>query len=64
MTTHEVGVGTVHPIVEQRVFRLARGVALVAAPDHENRNSWSKLLSEVTAHLGLVGQLVAHDEHL
>ena len=56
--------GTVHPIVEERVFWLALGIALVAAPDHENRNSRSKLLSEVTAHLGLVRQLVAHDEHL
>ena len=64
MTTNEVRVGTVHPIVEQRVLWLAIGVALVAAPDYENRNCWSKLLGEVTAHLCLCGQLVAHDEHL
>ena len=64
MTTNEVRVGTVHPIVKQRVLWLAMGVALVASPDDENRNCWSELLGEVTAHLLHVRHFVAHDEHL
>ena len=64
MTTNEARVGTVHPIIKERVLWLAMRVTLVAAPDDENRNCWSKLLREVTAHLLLVRHFVAHDEHL
>ena len=64
MWTHGVGMGTVHPIVEERVLRLARRLALVAAPEDIQRPSRMELVAEVAAHFGLVRALVAHDEHL
>ena len=64
MWTHDVGVGKLHPIVEQRLIRVALGLALVAAPYNENRCRWRKLLGEVAARFSLLRPLVTHDEHL
>ena len=64
MWTHAVGMGTVHPIIEQRVLRLAHRLGLVAAPHDVHRSSRMELVAEIAAHLELTRFLVAHDEHL
>ena len=62
--THGVGMGTVHPIIEERLLRLARRLALVASPQDVHRSRWMELVAKVAAHFRLVRALVAHDEHL
>ena len=62
--THDVGVGGVQPLVEQRHLRLALGLAHVAAPYNVHRCRWRKLLGEVAAHLALLRLLMTQDEHL
>ena len=64
MYTHGVGMGTVHPIIEEGFLRFARRVGLVTAPQHVHRSSRIELVPEVAAHFDLLRLLVAHDEHL
>ena len=61
---HGVGMGTVHPIIEERLLRLALGLRLVAASHDKDRSRWMELVRKVAVHLGLVGFLVGHDEDL
>ena len=62
--THGVGMGTVHPIIEERLLRLARRLSLVAASQDIHRFRWIELVAKVAVHFGLVRALVAHDEDL
>ena len=62
--THGVGMGMVHPIVPERLLRLALRLRLVAASHHIHRSRGVELVAEVAVHLGRVRFLVAHDEHL
>ena len=62
--THSEGVGTVHPLVEQRLLRFPVSRVLVAAPQDVDRYRGRKLLREVAARFGSLGALVAHDGHL
>ena len=64
MKTHGVGMGTVHPIVEERLLRLASRRSFVAASEDIHRSRWMELVAKVAVHFGLFGELVAHDEHL
>ena len=59
-----MGMGTVHPIVEQRVLRLALRLCFVAPADDIDGPRRMELVPEVTVHLSTVGPLVAHDEDL
>ena len=59
-----MGMGTVHPIIEERLLRLASRISLVAASQDINWFRRIKLVGKVGGHLGLVRKLVAHDEHL
>ena len=64
MWTHGVGMGTVHPIIEERLLRLARRLSLVAASQDIHRFRWIELVGKVAVHFGLVRALVGHDEDL
>ena len=59
-----MGMGTVHPVVPERLMRLARRLCLVAAAQDIDRFRWKELVPKVAVHCGLVRALVAHDEHL
>ena len=59
-----MGMGTVHPVVVERLVRLARRLSLVAAAQDIDRLRWKELVPKVAAHLLLVRELVAHDEDL
>ena len=56
--------GTVHPIIEERLLRLARRLSVVAASQDIHRSRGMELVAKVAVHFGLVRFLVAHDEHL
>ena len=58
------GVGTVHPVIEERLLRLALRLSLVAPPNHIDRFGRIELVRKVAAHFLLVRELVAHDQHL
>ena len=62
--THGRGMGTVHPIIEERLLRLAHRLSLVAASQDIHRFRRMELVAKVAVHFGLVRALVAHDEHL
>ena len=62
--THGVGMGTVHPVIEERLLRLALRLSLVAASNDIHRSGRMELVAKVAAHLALVRELVAHDQHL
>ena len=62
--TQGVGMGTVHPVVQERDLRLAGRRTLVPATDDIDRSRWMELVAEIAAHFGLVRALVAHDQHL
>ena len=62
--THGRGMGTVHPIVEERLLRLAHRLSLVAAPHDIHWSRRMELVAKIAAHFGLVRELVAHDQHL
>ena len=64
MWTHGRGMGTVHPIVEERLLRLALRLSLVAPSNDIHRSGRMELVAKVAAHLALVRELVAHDQHL
>ena len=61
---HGLGMATVHPIIPERLLRLALRLRLVAAPDDIHRPRGIELVPEVAVHLARVRFLVAHDEHL
>ena len=56
--------GTVHPIIEERLLRFAPRLGLVTASQHVDRSSRLELVLKVAAHLGLARLFMAHDEHL
>ena len=62
--THGVRKARVHPIVEERLLRLALRLALVAPPQDVHWSRRVELVGKVAAHFGLVRALVAHDQHL
>ena len=62
--THGVRMARVHPIVEERLLRLALRLALVAPPQDVHWSRRVELVGKVAAHFGLVRALVAHDQHL
>ena len=62
--THGVGMGTVLPIIEERLLGLALRLRLVAATQDVHRPRRIELVCKVAVHFGLVCALVAHDEDL
>ena len=56
--------GTVQPIIEERLLRPARRLSLVAASQDMLRSRRMELVAKVAVNFGLVRALVAHDEHL
>ena len=64
MWTHGVGMGTVHPIIKERLVRLAHRLSLVAASEDIDRFRRIELVRKVAVHFRVVGALVAHDQDL